>query len=180
MHCWCTVHRWQNIAWLIFFKISRLFRRLLMSSFSLSSFLLLYSICCKKVKTQPARTWLENKNTEKKIFSFRTHKASTLIKKKIEFFSYIGKFRVEQLHTHSHIWGRASYLVPRLPPPPSPPSPVSKLYRRHTGRMRKRDNLLTGHGGGGNGWARSRIIRPQESLGVYKSFKTLWYDHQER
>jgi hypothetical protein len=26
---------------------------------------------------------------------------------------------------------------------PFPPSPVSKLDRRHTGRLRKRDNLLT-------------------------------------
>ncbi len=29
---------------------------------------------------------------------------------------------------------------------PPPPSPVSKLDRRHTGRPRKRDNLLTGEG----------------------------------
>jgi hypothetical protein len=29
------------------------------------------------------------------------------------------------------------------------PSPVSKLYRRHTGRLRKRDNLLAGGGGWG-------------------------------
>jgi hypothetical protein len=32
---------------------------------------------------------------------------------------------------------------------PLPPSPVTKLDRRHTGRLRKRDNLLTGEGGGG-------------------------------
>ncbi len=31
---------------------------------------------------------------------------------------------------------------------PPPPSTVSKLDRRHTGRMRKRDNLLTWKGGG--------------------------------
>jgi hypothetical protein len=31
-------------------------------------------------------------------------------------------------------------LAPSLPPPPSP---VIKLYRRHTRRLRKRDNLLT-------------------------------------
>ncbi len=32
------------------------------------------------------------------------------------------------------------------PPPPTPflPSPVRKIDRRHTGRLRKRDNLLTG------------------------------------
>jgi hypothetical protein len=29
------------------------------------------------------------------------------------------------------------------PTPPPPPSPVSKLEQRHTGRLRKRDNLLT-------------------------------------
>jgi hypothetical protein len=29
---------------------------------------------------------------------------------------------------------------------PPPPSPVSKLDRRHTERLRKRDNLLTGEG----------------------------------
>jgi hypothetical protein len=46
-----------------------------------------------------------------------------------------------------------------LAPRPSP-SPVSKLDRLHTGRLRKRDNLLDGIGRG-MGWARSRIIRPQ-------------------
>ncbi len=35
-----------------------------------------------------------------------------------------------------------------LPPPPHPP-PVSKLDRRQTGRLRKRDNLLIGEGGRG-------------------------------
>ncbi len=35
--------------------------------------------------------------------------------------------------------------------PPPPPSPVSKFdrRRRHTGRLRKRDNWLTGEGGRG-------------------------------
>ncbi len=42
------------------------------------------------------------------------------------------------------------------------PSPVSKLDRRHTGRLRKRDNLLTEEGG-----------RRRESLVFYKSFNTL-------
>ncbi len=36
------------------------------------------------------------------------------------------------------------------------PSPVSKLDRRHTGRLTKRDKLLTGDGG--EGWGRSQII----------------------
>ncbi len=31
---------------------------------------------------------------------------------------------------------------------PPPPSPISKLYQRHTGRLKKRDNLLTGEGDG--------------------------------
>ncbi len=36
--------------------------------------------------------------------------------------------------------GRIIWLQPRL----LPPSPISKLGRRHTERLRKRDNLLTG------------------------------------
>jgi hypothetical protein len=36
------------------------------------------------------------------------------------------------------------WLLPHLLPPP-----FSKLDRRHTGRLSKRDNLLTGLGGGG-------------------------------
>ncbi len=37
------------------------------------------------------------------------------------------------------------------------PPPVSKLDRRHTGKLRKRDNLLLGggRGKGGRGWARA-------------------------
>jgi hypothetical protein len=42
---------------------------------------------------------------------------------------------------------------------PPPPSHVRKLDRRHKGRLRKRDNLLTGEGVGW-WWARSWIIRP--------------------
>ncbi len=52
-----------------------------------------------------------------------------------------------------------------------PPAPVSKLERRHTGSLRKRDNLLTGEGG--RGWGRSQIIRQRESLVLYKSFNIL-------
>ncbi len=47
--------------------------------------------------------------------------------------------------------------------------PVGKLDRRHTG---KRDNLLTREGVSLR--SRSRIIRPQETLVLYKSFNTLW------
>ncbi len=37
------------------------------------------------------------------------------------------------------------------PPPPPPPSPVTMLDRQHTGRPRKRDNLLAGEGEIGDG-----------------------------
>ncbi len=39
-------------------------------------------------------------------------------------------------------FSRSYGLAPR--PPPPPPSPVSKLYRPHTGRLRKGNKLLTG------------------------------------
>jgi hypothetical protein len=52
-----------------------------------------------------------------------------------------------------------------------PPSPVCKLDRRHTGRLRMRDNLLTR----GRGWRRSWIQR-RESLDLCKTFTTLWMD----
>jgi hypothetical protein len=51
-----------------------------------------------------------------------------------------------------------------------PPSTVSKLERRHTGRLRKRDNLLKGE----RMRDRTQIIQQQESLVIYKSFNTLW------
>jgi hypothetical protein len=57
--------------------------------------------------------------------------------------------------------------------PPTPHSPISKLDRRHTGRMRKRDNMPTG---GGRGGGRSQIIRRWESLVLNKSFNTLCTD----
>jgi len=51
------------------------------------------------------------------------------------------------------IYGEIGFLAVvsllALPPPPPPPhSPISKLDRRHTGRLRKRDNLLSEEGGG--------------------------------
>jgi hypothetical protein len=58
-------------------------------------------------------------------------------------------------------------------PTPSSPFPVGKLYQRHTGILRKRDNLLTGKAGA-KGWARSQVIRPQESLALYKLHNTFW------
>ncbi len=48
---------------------------------------------------------------------------------------------------------------------------ISKHDRRHTGRLRKKDNLLTGEGG--RGLARSRIIWPQKAWAFYKSFTIL-------
>jgi hypothetical protein len=38
---------------------------------------------------------------------------------------------------------------------PHPLPPVSKLHRRHTGRLRKSDNLVTGEGEGGERGAKS-------------------------
>jgi hypothetical protein len=46
------------------------------------------------------------------------------------------------------------------------------LDRRHTRKLRKRDNLLTGDVG--EGWGvRNQIIRQRESLVLHKSFNTL-------
>jgi hypothetical protein len=47
-----------------------------------------------------------------------------------------------------------------LPPPPLSPSPVSNLDLRHTGRLRKRNNLLTGEG---------------EGVGEEPNHTTAWY-----
>jgi hypothetical protein len=49
------------------------------------------------------------------------------------------------------------------------PLPVSKFDWRHTGRRRKRDNLLTGDGDVGQ----EPILQRRESLVLYKSFNTL-------
>jgi hypothetical protein len=57
-------------------------------------------------------------------------------------------------------------------PLPFSPSHVSKLDRRHTGRLRKRDHLLTGVEGGAG---RSKIIRRRESLVLHNTFHTLWF-----
>ena len=55
-----------------------------------------------------------------------------------------------------------------LAPCPSPP--VGKLDQRHTGRLRKRETTCWE-----GGWERSRVIRPQDCLVLYKSFYTLCY-----
>jgi hypothetical protein len=59
-------------------------------------------------------------------------------------------------------------------PLPPPPSLVSKLDRRHTGRLRKKDNLLTGERG------RSQIIRRGERLVLYNILNTLWLRTDQR
>jgi hypothetical protein len=71
-------------------------------------------------------------------------------------------------------WGPQAFSRSRVlvPCPPLSPSLFSIADRQHTGRLRKRDNLLRGEGE--RGWARSRIIWPQESMVLYKSFNTLW------
>jgi hypothetical protein len=57
------------------------------------------------------------------------------------------------------------------PRPPPLPLSVSKWSLFLIIPVCRRSSLLTG-GGGGRVW--SRIIRPQESLGLYKSFNPLW------
>jgi hypothetical protein len=57
----------------------------------------------------------------------------------------------------------------------APPSPISKLDRRHTGRLRKRDNLLT-WGGGGRG---AKSYDCEKAL-FFKSFNILCMRHMPR
>jgi hypothetical protein len=56
------------------------------------------------------------------------------------------------------------------------PSPVSKVHRRPTRRLSKRDNLLKGEGRGeGMGEEQKyNYTALKESLVLYKSFNTLW------
>ncbi len=62
-------------------------------------------------------------------------------------------------------------LAPPPPPPTVPPSPVSRFDRRHTGRLRKRDDLLTGEEGGGGGGAKSFDgEKAWSSLNIQNSF----------
>ncbi len=56
------------------------------------------------------------------------------------------------------------FLAP--PPTPPPPSPVSKLDQ---GDKKEKERQLADVGGG----ARSRIIRPQESLALFTPLNTL-------
>jgi hypothetical protein len=75
-----------------------------------------------------------------------------------------GTKRLDDLERTSLFRRRIIWLLPH---PITPP--VNKLDWRQTGRLRKRDNLLTGEGG-----RRNQIIRRSESLVLYKSFNTLW------
>jgi hypothetical protein len=50
-----------------------------------------------------------------------------------------GKHRDVTFEDISTIYSRMMWLLAHF----LPPSPVSKLDRRHTGRLKKRDNLLT-------------------------------------
>ncbi len=64
-----------------------------------------------------------------------------------------------------------------LAPPSPPPSPslVSKLDRRHTGRLKTSGNLLTPREGERErGYGMSQVIWWRESLVLYKSWNTLW------
>jgi hypothetical protein len=61
---------------------------------------------------------------------------------------------------------------------PSHPSPGTFMQKAGPATYRnteKERQLADADGrGGGRGWARSRIIRPQESLVLYNSFNILW------
>jgi hypothetical protein len=60
------------------------------------------------------------------------------------------------------------------PLPPSPPL-VSKLDRRYTGdRKTEKERQFADRWSGRGVGAKSRIIRPQESLVLYKSVNCLW------
>ncbi len=73
------------------------------------------------------------------------------------------------------IEGRAFYRSYDSAPPPHllPPSTVSELDRQQH-KKTEEERQLADKRGGKRGVARSRIILPQESLVLYKSFNTLW------
>ncbi len=58
-------------------------------------------------------------------------------------------------------------------PTPFPASRVSKLFLLISIPVCRRSNLPTGEVGV-RGWTLSQVIRPQESLALYKSFNSLW------
>jgi hypothetical protein len=73
------------------------------------------------------------------------------------------------------IYGGPAFLgsydsAPRTPPPPLSRQQIVSISQSYC----VSPILLTGGRGGGGPGGRSRIIRPQESLGLYKSFNPLW------
>ncbi len=72
-------------------------------------------------------------------------------------------------------FSRSYDLVPRPPWTPPPLPLVSSTEETLEDWEGKRDNLLPEEGG--KGWARSQIIRPQESLVLDESFNTLLFEH---
>ncbi len=61
--------------------------------------------------------------------------------------------------------------------PRTPPSPFSRqqvVYLSQSSCVSPVELTDERVGGGGGGWARRQIIRPRESLALYKSFNTLW------
>ncbi len=67
--------------------------------------------------------------------------------------------------------GPGFLAVLRLGSTPLPHLPSVSWSGDKQKELRKRGKLLTGEGGAG--WAWSRIIRPQESMALYKSFNSL-------
>jgi hypothetical protein len=61
----------------------------------------------------------------------------------------VGAQRVLNGLRRGQAFSRSVDLAPR--PSPHPPSAISKLDRRHAGRLRKKDNLPKGQGGEGVG-----------------------------
>ncbi len=64
--------------------------------------------------------------------------------------------------------------APRLPPPPPPP--LEQVVSLSQSSCASPDEL-TDCKEGGRGWARSQIMRPRESLALYKLFNTLWVQY---
>jgi hypothetical protein len=67
---------------------------------------------------------------------------------------------------------RMIWFLSGFPPTPPPLPSVSSTSESHRKTEKKRQ---LSDWRGGKGWARSRILRPQESLVLYKSFNTLWF-----
>ncbi len=67
-----------------------------------------------------------------------------------------------------------AFLIWLHAPTPFPSSPVGKLHLFLMFSCVLPVELTDRRGGGPRGWAWSRIIRPQESLALYKWFNSLW------